>query len=259
MRYAALAACLVLALPPLAAAQTPAPKPAGPEFLPRAQFHLAANALAPGDEQSRWDAYYGGEVDLVDYVVGRASIVADYHPVLGDELRPFDPNQAYYVLEASSSYRAGDLEIAGVFHHVSRHLSDRPKPFAIAWNVLGVRVMRRVTRNGVTIDWRGDVGSVVQHSFADYSWNMEGDVVVRRAISPRVGVFVHATTELFTVDGSIPDRGTQAGGRLEGGVRFSGRAGALELFAGVERRLDADPLDRQSERWALAGFRLLSR
>jgi len=34
---------------------------------------------------------------------------------------------------------------------------------------------------------------------------------------------------------------------------------ALELFAGGERRLDADPLDRQAHSWGIAGFRLLSR
>jgi hypothetical protein len=33
----------------------------------------------------------------------------------------------------------------------------------------------------------------------------------------------------------------------------------MELFAGVERRIDADPLDRQTHQWAIAGFRLLSR
>jgi len=42
-------------------------------------------------------------------------------------------------------------------------------------------------------------------------------------------------------------------------VRVNGRGGAIELFAGVERRLDADPLDRLPQRWAVAGFRLLSR
>jgi hypothetical protein len=33
----------------------------------------------------------------------------------------------------------------------------------------------------------------------------------------------------------------------------------LEVFAGYEKRVDADPLDRLSQRWALLGFRLLSK
>jgi hypothetical protein len=63
---------------------------------------------------------------------------------------------------------------------------------------------------------------------------------------------------MFGVDGS-GNRSTQTGGRLEAGVRFNGRAGALELFAGFERRVDADPLDFLAQRWAVAGFRLVGR
>jgi hypothetical protein len=44
---------------------------------------------------------------------------------------------------------------------------------------------------------------------------------------------------------------------VEAGVRLNGRAGAIELFAGFERRIDADPLDRQTQQWAMAGFRLV--
>jgi hypothetical protein len=261
MRRAALAACLLCSLAGRVAAQSPAPAPAGPDFLPRVNFHLSANALVlPSEDQRfKWDAYFGGDVDIFDYVVGRVSVLADYHAVLGDEYRPFDPNQAYYALEVSSSYRAGETEIAGVFHHVSRHLSDRPKQFAIAWNVAGARVLRRFSGKAFTVDARLGGGAIVQHSYVDYTWTADGDVVLRHAVSPRLGVFGHLSGELFTVDGTVPDRGTQDGGLVEAGLRINGRAGALELFAGVERRLDADPLDRQTHRWGIAGFRLLSR
>ena len=43
------------------------------------------------------------------------------------------------------------------------------------------------------------------------------------------------------------------------GLRVNGPAAAAELFAGFERRIDADPLDRQAQRWTFAGFRLVSR
>jgi hypothetical protein len=206
-----------------------------------------------------WDAYFGGDADVFDYVFGRLSVLADYHAVLGDEYRPFDPNQAYYALEASSSYRVRETEIAFVFHHVSRHLSDRPKQFAIAWNTAGARVLRRVTGKGFTVDIRADAGAILQHSYVDYSWTADTDLLFRHPINPRVGVFVHLFGEVFGVDGSVPDRGTQNGGRAEVGVRINGRGGALELFTGAERRLDADPLDRQTRSWGVAGFRLLSR
>jgi hypothetical protein len=256
---AAAAACLLLSLASRAHAQSPVPAPAGPEFLPHAEFHLGANSLSGSDQRFAWDAYYGGAVDVVDYVYGRASVVADYHPVLGSEFRPFDPNQAYYALEASGSYRIGGTEVAAVFHHVSRHLSDRPKQFAVAWNVMGGRVLRRVGVGGFTLDMRADGGAIVQHSYVDYQWTANAEVTIRQTLKPRIGVFAHGTGELFGVDGSVAGRGTQNGGRLEGGVRFDGRGGALELFAGVEDRLDADALDRTSQHWVIAGFRLLSR
>jgi hypothetical protein len=259
-RHAAGAACLVVAFVSLARAQSPVPAPAEAEFLSRVELHLSANSLSGDDQRFTWDAYFGGTVDVVDYVHGRASILADYHPVLGSEYRPFDPNQAYYALEASGSYRAGDfVEVAAVFHHVSRHLSDRPKPFAVAWNVMSARLLRRIEAGGVTIDLRADAGAIVQHSYVDYSWTSNAEVTIRRGLTPKVGVFAHGTGEVFGVDGTVPNRGTQNGGRLEGGVRFDGRAGALELFAGVEKRLDADPLDRVTQHWAVAGFRLMSR
>ena len=93
----------------------------------------------------------------------------------------------------------------------------------------------------------------------DYTWTADADVMIRREFSPRAGVFVHGYGELFGVDGTVPDRGTQNGGRFEAGLRLNGRGGALELFLGVEQRLDAEPLAFQHLRFGLAGFRLLSR
>ena len=254
-----LAVYLTLALAAAANAQTPALAPAGPEFFSRYDFHLNANSLSGDDIRFSWDSHFGGDLDLVDYVKGRASILVDYEAVMGSEYRPFDPDQVYYVLETSGSYRAGPTEFAVVFHHVSRHLSDRPKPFSIAWNVLGARVLRRIEVGGLQIDGRVDFGAIVQHSYVDYSWIADADLSIRRPISPRVGVFVHGHGELFGVDGSVPNRNTQTGGMLDAGVRLSGKAGALELFAGVERRIDADPADRLPQRWGIAGFRLLSK
>ena len=257
-RHVAPAACLLLLLSVATArAQTPAAAPATPDFFTRYDFHLTAHRLTGDDQRFSWDSHFGGDLDVVDYVKGRASVLIDYEAVLGSEYRPFDPNQAYYTLETSGSYRLGATEIAGVFHHVSRHLSDRPKQMSIAWNVMGARVLRRVSVGSVTIDGRVGGGWTVQRSYADYTWTGDADAVIRRAINPRVDVFAHGFGEWLGVDGSVPGRDAQQGGRLEAGLRLNGRAGVIELFAGFERRLDADPIDRQPQHWAVAGFRLL--
>jgi hypothetical protein len=51
----------------------------------------------------------------------------------------------------------------------------------------------------------------------------------------------------------------QGAGRIEAGIRLNGRGGVMEIFAGYEKRVDADVLDRLQQRWGIAGLRLLSR
>jgi hypothetical protein len=129
----------------------------------------------------------------------------------------------------------------------------------VAWNTLGGRLMTRCEAGTMTVDVVGELGHVLQHAFVDYTWIGGGEVRVRRPVNPHVGMFVHGSARFFAVDGTVPDRGTQVGVLTEGGVRLSGRSGALEVFAGFERRVDAYPTERIPKNWALAGFRLLSR
>ena len=267
-----LAVCLVFAFAAHAAAQQQqpivAPAPPAPEFFTRYDFHMSATSLLTStplpapfvpDERFSWDTHFGGSLDIADFVIARIGVVADYQAVLGSEYRPFDPNQGNYTLESFVSARVGEMEVAGVFHHVSRHSSDRSKRFSVAYNEVGGRVMRRVALGTATVDVDLEGGRTVQHSYVDYTWLGEMNVLVRHPISERVGVFGHGSGQVFAVDESVVRRGTQAGGLIEAGVRLTGRAGALEIFAGYEKRVDADPLDRLSRRWSLAGFRLLSR
>jgi hypothetical protein len=268
-----LAACFALVFAARAAAQPPqpivAPAPAAPEFLTRYDFHLSIASLMPGtptpappvpDERFSWDSRFGGSFDFADLVVARLGVIVDYQAVMGSEYRPFDPNQGNYTMEGFVSARvAPDTEVAGIFHHVSRHLSDRPKPFAVAYNEIGGRLMHRRTLGSTTVDLDVEGGRAVQHSYVDYTWLGEAQLLVRHPINERVGVFAHGVGQAFAVDDLVANRGAQAGGLIEGGVRITGRGGALEIFAGYEKRVDADPLDRLSQRWGLAGFRLLSR
>lgn len=212
------------------------------------------------DPRYSWDTHWGGSIDVVDYVGGRLAVIIDYQAVLGSEFQPFDPYQGIYTLEASMSARFGaNTEVVGIFHHVSRHLSDRPKRTPIAWNVLGGRVLQRVTFGRSTLDLDIEGGRAIEHAYADYTWVAESNVLVRHSLSDRVGTFARMSGKLFAVDGTVPGRGTQSGGLVEGGLRFNGKGGSLELFAGIEKRVDADPFDRQPQHWGFAGFRLLSR
>ena len=259
----AVAAWLLFTLPalvtPAAAQMLASPAPVGPGFVTQYDFHLTAIALSIDDERFSWDARFGGDLDLIDYVVRRASISADYQVFLGNEIRAFDPNQGNYTLEASSSLRVGPTEIVGVFHHVSRHLSDRPKRVAIAWNTIGARLLRRWGLADTTIDLNVDAARIVQNAQVDYTWIGQVDVLVRRSLTPRVGAYVQGAGQIFGVNPLLAGRMRQTGGMGEAGIKLNGRAGAIELFAGYERRVDASPLGRQPLHWGKAGFRLVNR
>jgi hypothetical protein len=234
------------------------PEPARVELLPRTAFHLSAEHLSGEDLMFVWDMNFGGELDVIDYRTGRATFVANYQAILGDEFRHFDPNQGNYILSGSASMRTPGVEVAGVFYHQSRHLADRANRVAVAWNMMGVRLQRALTTPRARVDARVDVRGVVAKAFVDYTWEVEGAVRSDVQIRPAVGVLVSGTLRRLGVDDS-QNRGDQTGFRGEAGVRFEGRKGAMEFFLAAERRIDPSPLQFGTASWASVGFRLLSR
>jgi hypothetical protein len=251
-------------------AQQSGPQPLdGPDssfgFFSRYDFQLAANVLSGDDgRQFRWDTHFGGEFDIFNYVKGRATIVTDYEAVLGSELRPFDPNQGIYILEPAASWFVGRNEVAFVFHHVSRHLSDRPKTYSIAYNIIEGRYLRKFEpANSTSVAVRTSVGKLAQHSQVDYTWTMDWDVTVRHPMNPHLEVYGRTTGEMFGIDPAVratPGRdGVQHTTRLEAGTRIAGKKADLELFVGAEHRLDASAIDFVPVSWAIAGFRIASK
>jgi hypothetical protein len=259
IRLAAVTACLFAIVSSAAAQTLPlAEAPSTVQFLSRYDFHLSAAGLGEEDPRFGWDTHFGGDFDLVDYVYGRLNFVTDYEAILGSEMRIFDRAEALYTLEVASSFRVGPNEFAAALHHVSRHLGDRPKYFAVAWNEADVRLLRRLTVGATTVDVTAEGGKVVARAYVDYSWTVRGDVTVRHAFNPNVGLFARG---MGRVVGVLPEstRERQHGGHLEGGLRLTGPGGAMELFAGVERVIDADLIDGQPRSWAFAGFRIVTK
>ena len=99
---------------------------------------------------------------------------------------------------------------------------------------------------------------IVAHAFVDYRWTADFDVVVGHRLNDRFSLYGRSWGEVLGVAASSP-RDTQKSGHIEGGVRVNGRGAALELFAGYERRADANPFDQQPLKWGLAGFRLVNK
>ena len=239
----------------------PAPDPAqgsSVQFLTHSAFHLAAAHLSSDDIRFKWDTNFGGDLDLVDYGFGRLNFLANYQAILGHEYRAFDPNQGNYILEGSTSLRTSGVEVSAVFYHQSRHLSDRPKRFAVDWNMFGGRVQKRISHGASTLDARVDLRGTIFKSYVDYNWELEGNVREQHVVHPNVSLIADGRLRVLGVDGS-QNRGTQTGAYGEGGVRLEGRGAAVELYVAVERRVDPYPTEFFTDSWVGAGFRLLSR
>ena len=228
------------------------------QFFPRFDFHLAAEHLENDDPRFVWDTNFGGDLDLVDYGRGRMTFAANYEAVLGEQFRHFDPNQGNYLLDVSTSLRVGGIEAAALFHHTSRHLSDRFKVTPVDWNMLGASVTHSTRRGAMQLRTHGDVLGVLLKSNVDYRWEANGGVSIRVPLHARISAISAGSARLVGVDGTL-DRGTQRGGRAEGGLRFEGKGGAIELIVAAERRIDAYPLENVATSWFSAGFRFVSR
>lgn len=243
-----------------ASAQVPSvvASPAATGFLNRFDYHMALETLSGDDPQFQWDADFGGEFDVVGGPRGRLSTVFNYEAILGEELQPFDPVQGNYLIELVGARRWGRLEAAVVFHHTSRHLSDRAKDFGIAWNLLGGQATW--TSRTATSAWQlqGRAAPAVMTDFVDYSGEFAASALYRRVLSPRLDVAGWASLVSRTIDGDASPRPVQTGWRAEAALRLRTEAAVLEFFAGGERRIDASALGAQPKTWALMGLRVTS-
>jgi hypothetical protein len=230
-----------------------------PRFLTDYSFHLNGAYLGTGDPAFDWDADFGGDVDFLDYGAGRINLLASYRVTLGNELRPFDANQGQYDLEAAGTYRLRKTEIAGVLHHISRHLSDRFKQDATNWNMLGARVKRPFEVRGWHVDGRAWLLGVYERSQVDYRASIGVQADGLRRVSQRWSALLAAAVGIIPVDPAVAGRQAQTGFRFETGARVEGQVGALELYAAIERRVDADLQVPGARTWSMLGFRLVNR
>jgi hypothetical protein len=199
------------------------------------------------------------DLDLVGYRRGRINFFIDTELVMGSERRAFDLNQANIVFETSASYRIRGIDIAGVVHHVSRHIVDREFDRVTAWHTVGARLERALVTPKSTFDITAEYGRVVQHTFVDYTWTSQLTLRVDRALRGRVHLFATGSAGWVGVDRTVLGRDRQDGARIEGGVHLLGQRAALGLFTAHERRVDGYPTSRDPSSWLEFGVRLGTR
>jgi hypothetical protein len=221
------------------------------------QYQVGIEKLADDDIRFRWDADFGADIDVLRIDDWRVNVSALYEIVLAQELQRFDPYFNNYTFDVLGGRQVGQLEVAGVFRHVSKHLGDRPKRFLIAWNEVGVQVTRRWQTGAHDLQARvRGLGVFIKHD-VDYQGEIGGDLLWRRRVSPRVAIEGHGGVRVVPVDEGF-QRGTQWAGRGEVGVRLAGRGAAVVFYGALDRRLDPDPMFPSAETWVLAGFRVTS-
>lgn len=229
----------------------------GQELLPRFDFHLDAQYVTSGDPRFNWIFDFGGDVDIARTDRVRAIFLANYEAIAGEQFRRFDVNQSNYVLEGALLFRVAGLELGPVWHHVSRHLSDRPKRFPIDWNMISVRVRGDHRSERLGREWRADARATVTNAFVDYQWEVEAHGSLSYRMTPLLALTSASTWRVIGVD-DTRGRGSQVEGRIEAGLRLKGRVAAAELFVGAERRVDPYPIEFSTANWFLAGLRLSS-
>jgi hypothetical protein len=228
------------------------------EWFPQLDFAMQGQYVASGDPRFTWMFAFAGDVEAYRRDGMRAVFIAKYEAVAGEQFRRFDVNQGSYLLEGALLFRVRGVEVGPVWHHVSRHLSDRPKPFPIDWNMLTLRVRGEHGQGRLDAEWRADARVTVTNVYVDYVWEVETAARAVHSVTPRYGFVFGGAFRVVGVD-DTRDRGAQAGARIEAGVRMTGTAAAAELFIGAERRIDPYPLEFGTRSWFLAGLRVTTR
>lgn len=229
-----------------------------PTFLAAYRFHLNAARLVTNHVAFDWATEFGGDVDLVDFGWGRVNGLVNFETILGHERGAFDPTQGNYTLAVRLDWRARGTNLGAVFHHVSRHLSDRAKAFPIDWNMVGLVARRQFQRGAVRLDTRSHLLAVTKRSFVDYRTEFGLGVMATQPVRPRATVFTGGEVVVRRVARSVFGRGALVGARFESGLRLAGTRAGLDLFVAVERRIDADPVALGTPSWALFGFRIVN-
>jgi hypothetical protein len=254
---------LLLSFAPRAFAQTE-PRPAASTsaskgLLTRSAFSVTIAGMETNDPRFSLTEHGRADLDLIGYRRGRINFFIDTELVMGSERRAFDLNQANIVFETSASYRVGAIDIAGVLHHVSRHVVDREFDRVPAWHTVGARIARALVTPKSAVDFSAEYGRVVQHTFVDYTWTSQLTLRVDRALRARVHIAAAGSAGWVGVDRTVLGRDRRYGARAEGGLRLLGQRAAFDLFTAHERRVDGYPTSRDASSWLELGFRLGTR
>ena len=228
------------------------------ELLPEATVQLAGAAYAPAEDAFVWDTWIGGGAGLLRVRAATGYITADVETIMGRERRAFDANQANYHLEGGVRIRLGRQLVIPFFHHVSRHVIDRPKTELVDWNLVGVRLTGPLPQSfPLAARYAASVARTVHTRGVGYEWELVGVLDVELARLPWGAPYLRADVRFVTLD---PAAGVAPGDFVDfvgqGGIRFHRGGRNLDLFAAYEHRNDVFVLLPGARDRALFGLRI---
>lgn len=225
------------------------------ELLPELKLHMSAARYAPSERDFRWVGWIGGAAGLAR--AGRVTLFgsADVETIIGNERRAFDANQANYHLEVGLRRSFGKRDLELFFNHVSRHRQDRPKPEAVDWNTLGLRLSGTLKQKP-PLRFELSAGHTTLASLVGYGFEgiaaLEAELVSR----PRFAFYLGGRARAVTASASdVLPRDGFVDVWLEGGVRLPRGARSLTTFLAYERRNDVYVTAPGERRRALLGIR----
>jgi hypothetical protein len=234
-----------------------APASAGVALLPDVSVRLEAARYAPVETDMHWMGWIGAGAGLIGVGATKVFFTADVETIIGNTRRAFDASQANYHLEVGVHRRLGARHEAAVFfHHVSRHLVDRPKEQAVDWNVLGARwAGHRPGR--IPLAFVLGLGHTTLASLVGYRWEATGRLDAGFPLGEKSEAYLTGRARYVTVEES-PDfpRGDFLDRSAEAGLRWRRGERALELYAAWERRHDVFVLRPGARSRGLFGFRI---
>ena len=228
------------------------------ELFPEVSVQMMAVRYAATEDAFVWDGWIGAGAGLLRIKRVTGYFTADVETVIGREKRTFDANQAAYHVELGARARVGRHVIGPFFHHVSRHVVDRPKTDAVDWNIVGLRAAGPLP-DGFPVPGRyaASVGQAVQRSTIGYRWEVTALVGADVVTAPWGAAYLLASVRAVTAEERprFP-----RGGFLdfvgEGGLRFPRGGRNLAVFVAYEHRNDVHVEMPGVKDRALVGLRI---
>ncbi|HXY39562.1 MAG TPA: hypothetical protein VEQ10_07830 [Vicinamibacteria bacterium] len=229
-------------------------------LFPDAALHFEGARYAPDETDLEWTTWIGAGLGVFTLHRTTGYVAGDVETILGSERKPFDAYQVNYHLEGGFRRALGRYLLVPFFHHVSRHLIDRPKTPTVDWNVVGVRLLGSLPPAlGARARYAVGVGHTVETTGVAYAWELTARLESEVWRWSWGQAYLRLAGRAVTSSGNpVPPQDGFLDFTAEAGMRLRRAERRLDAFVAFEHRNDVLLLQPGSRDRALFGLRLAS-